>query len=40
MKIPGFGPEGLAGLGHTGTHVLLILILLYLIFFSSNSNDE
>jgi hypothetical protein len=40
MKIPGFGPNGLAGLGHTGTHILLILILIYLVFFTSNSNDE
>lgn len=40
MKIPGFGPNGLAGLGHTGTHVLLILILIYLIIFSGKSEDE
>jgi len=40
MKIPGFGLDGLLGLGHTGTHILLILILLYLILFSGNSNDE
>lgn len=40
MKIPGFGPDGLLGLGHTGTHVLLILILIYLIFFSGNSSEE
>lgn len=40
MKIPGFGPNGLVGLGHTGTHVLLILIFLYLIFFSGRSEEE
>ena len=39
MKLPGVGPNGIAGLGHTGTHVLLLIILLYLIF-SGNSDDE
>ena len=40
MKIPGFGPNGLAGLGHTGTHILLILIFLYLLLFSGKSEEE
>ena len=40
MQIPGFGPEGLLGLGHTGTHILLIIVLLYLIFFTARSEDE
>ncbi len=40
MKIPGFEQNGLAGLGHTGTHILLILILIYLIFFSGNPSEE
>ena len=40
MNIPGFGPEGLLGFGHSGTHILLIIILLYLIFFTAGKSDD
>ena len=33
-------PNGLMGLGHTGTHVLLLIILLYLVFFNNSNKDE
>jgi hypothetical protein len=33
-------PNGLMGLGHTGTHVLLVIILLYLVFFNNSGKEE